>query len=305
MTSSALKNSFVSAEVSLCFPIPATLFHPNVAEDWTQGSLCKLEPISNAKGLVFIHAWIDCYRGKYSAYSPQKSLLIAVRVAHFQHWLHGRKQGGIGLQNFMYNPRTGRGTFYDPDIAVVRKPGGHECTATECTSTIPFIALDLLGKWYIDGRTARLYRHDLESCIWILLYVLFRGRSDAQDAMLNAWNTGDYDLCQAKKNAFLWDANWKPSCDYAEVWSEIGLDIILWFDWTRSDMQRFLFRRKGFMHGGSGHCTTRLSLAQWEDCTGKSAGAILADLEHTIAERLTHTALGLEFHPLSEAQLSL
>lgn len=26
--------------------------------------LCKFEPISNAEGADFVHAWIDCYRGE-------------------------------------------------------------------------------------------------------------------------------------------------------------------------------------------------------------------------------------------------
>ncbi|KAI0323642.1 hypothetical protein GY45DRAFT_1264272, partial [Cubamyces sp. BRFM 1775] len=38
--------------------------------------------------------------------------------------------------------------------------------------TIPFMAIDLLTEKGLDGRVAVLYRHDLESLIWVLIWVV-------------------------------------------------------------------------------------------------------------------------------------
>ena len=46
----------------------------------------------------------------------------------------------------------------------------HSTTNNDRTGTIPFMAIDLLDGG-LDDRIPRLYRHDLESFIWVLAYI--------------------------------------------------------------------------------------------------------------------------------------
>ena len=45
-------------------------------------------------------------------------------------------------------------------------------SGTECTGTVPFMALDLLAEDAWDGKVRRLYRHDCELLAWVLLFVV-------------------------------------------------------------------------------------------------------------------------------------
>ena len=46
----------------------------------------------------------------------------------------------------------------------------HKTTNSDRTGTIPFMAIDLLDGG-LDDRTPRLYRHDIESFVWVLTYI--------------------------------------------------------------------------------------------------------------------------------------
>ena len=46
----------------------------------------------------------------------------------------------------------------------------HTTTNTDPTGTVPFMAIDLLDGG-LDSRTPRLYRHDMESFVWVLAYI--------------------------------------------------------------------------------------------------------------------------------------
>ncbi|KAH9934131.1 uncharacterized protein B0H18DRAFT_1101692 [Fomitopsis serialis] len=80
---------------------------------------------------------------------------------------------------------------------------------SERTGTIPFMALDLLRDAYWNGNLERLYRHDLESFVWVVLYFAWafdEGRED-MDSPVRNWLTADYHQCHGKKLEFLtWQA---------------------------------------------------------------------------------------------------
>ncbi|GBE85467.1 hypothetical protein SCP_0706540 [Sparassis crispa] len=87
----------------------------------------------------------------------------------------------------MYDPDTQRSVLNDFDLAVVREGSEEERepAGKMRTGTVPFMALDLLMPGYYGGKIARLYRHDLESFVWVLPFVLLRNYSPDQDAQLD------------------------------------------------------------------------------------------------------------------------
>jgi hypothetical protein len=67
--------------------------------------------------------------------------------------------------------------------------------------TVPFMAIELLHKDYFDGKIQRIYRHDVESFIWVLVWVaMFH---DPTWSGYKLWQTSDYELCCSWKSAFL------------------------------------------------------------------------------------------------------
>jgi len=84
--------------------------------------------------------------------------------------VNGIHHGDISYNNLMY------------DISVADEPVGivndfdlatwvdHKATNNDRTGTIPFMAIDLLDGG-LDDRTPRLYRHDIESFVWVLTYI--------------------------------------------------------------------------------------------------------------------------------------
>jgi len=90
---------------------------------------------------------------------------------HYRLWENGVHHGDISLNNLMYGvcAETGKpaGIVNDFDLATwVDYP----TTNNDRTGTIPFMAIDLLDGG-LDKRIPRLYRHDLESFIWVLAYI--------------------------------------------------------------------------------------------------------------------------------------
>ncbi|GBE83532.1 hypothetical protein SCP_0505860 [Sparassis crispa] len=212
--------------------------------------LRKLEPIENLKGVLFVRAWIDCYR------------------CHFRLWLHGVEHGDISLYNLMYNPDTKRGVLNDFDLTVIRE-GSEERkpTGKECTGTVPFMALDLLMPDYYSGKITRLYRHDLESFVWVLPFVLLRNYSTDQDTQLNTWCTRALRACEA-------------------VWKGIGLGGFNWLI-------------KLTMH-------KKEDTELWYGSSEDSARKMLKMFEEKITTSLgTHPVAEFHFDPLSEVQLRL
>lgn len=134
------------------------------------------------------------------------TLIIFRLSGHFKLWLHGIEHSDISLHNIMYNPDdANKGVLNDFDLSRTRDKDESVGFATgkERTGTIPFMALDLLTDEYFSGKLIRLYRHDLESFIWVLAYKLLKG--GPHDSVVRAWETGDHNYCYDKKARFLRD----------------------------------------------------------------------------------------------------
>lgn len=102
----------------------------------------------------------------------------------------------ISVGNLMYDLRDGilYGIVNDYDNAVILDQDGNPQAppSTHRTGTIPFMALDLLAP---EPPARHLYRHDLESFFYVLVWtaVFFprEGRNSASAAKLDRWCNGN------------------------------------------------------------------------------------------------------------------
>jgi hypothetical protein len=89
---------------------------------------------------------------------------------HHRLWVNGIHHGDISLNNLMYDTSETNdpvGIVNDFDLATWVD---HSATNGDRTGTIPFMAIDLLDGG-LDDRIPRLYRHDMESFVWVLAYI--------------------------------------------------------------------------------------------------------------------------------------
>ena len=112
-------------------------------------------------------------------------------------WLNGVRHCDISYKNLMYGISETSdpvGIVNDFDLATWTN---HSTPRNDCTGTIPFMAIDLLDNELGDC-IPRLYRHDMESFIWVLAYITvanieYRDRTIEISPLLqvNAWFTDD------------------------------------------------------------------------------------------------------------------
>ena len=89
---------------------------------------------------------------------------------HYRLWVNGIHHGDISLNNLMYaiSP-TGepKRVLNDYDLAFWNE---QQTENHDRIGTIPFMALELVENGF-DDQVSRLYRHDAESLIWVLVYI--------------------------------------------------------------------------------------------------------------------------------------
>ena len=95
---------------------------------------------------------------------------LTLSPGHYRLWVNGIHHGDISFKNLMYDiTGTGDpvGIINDFDLAtwVDRSTANNDRTGAT-----PFMAIDLLDGG-LDDRISRLYRHDMESFVWVLAYI--------------------------------------------------------------------------------------------------------------------------------------
>jgi len=121
-------------------------------------------------------------------------------LGHRYLWKGSIEHNDISVSNLMYDKMNDDAgvlnNFYLANMRGSEWPG-----ETERTGTMPFMALDLLTKnawaWKID----RLYRHDCELFVWVLLWICSRYDNGAEikDPPFNELITSDFLQCYAMK----------------------------------------------------------------------------------------------------------
>ncbi|KIJ14771.1 hypothetical protein PAXINDRAFT_12338 [Paxillus involutus ATCC 200175] len=115
-------------------------------------------------------------------------------------------------KNLMYYRMDGHvvGVLNDRDLtSVVSSPGR---LGNERTGTIPFVPIELLRPDGQAGEVEHIYRHDMESLIWVFVWLCFQYKGGKSNhGPLDVWAKGDASLCVTKKLAFLHSDMGEPS----------------------------------------------------------------------------------------------
>ncbi|KAF8064191.1 hypothetical protein FPV67DRAFT_1451421 [Lyophyllum atratum] len=141
----------------------------------------KMEPLTTLIGREFVESW------------------LGVVKSHAVLWKHGVGYGDPSLWNIVYDPEHTCGVLTDYDLSVSRHlprvPG------FDRTGIIPFMAVGLLNDLYWNGDLERLYHHELEAFVWILIFVFVRyqDKKPQKGAFVDAWITSNHITCRKEK----------------------------------------------------------------------------------------------------------
>jgi hypothetical protein len=125
----------------------------------------------------------------------------------------------------MWNPDKKKGVLCDFDLVTLRT-APHK-RGEQRTGTVPFMAIELLHKNYFDGKIQRIYRHDVESFIWVLVWVVMH--HDPNWARYKFWHTSAYEYCRIAKCEFLTIGyqNISPPANESPRW-KLVLALLAW-----------------------------------------------------------------------------
>ncbi|EIN07691.1 hypothetical protein PUNSTDRAFT_53086 [Punctularia strigosozonata HHB-11173 SS5] len=161
---------------------------------------------------------------------------------------HAIEHGDISLNNLAVDPDTLGGVLRDFDLSRIRDKNEESAPqGTERTGTVPFMALELLCDEYWEGKIERLYRHDVESFAWVIIYLGFTNDETLETLPAVDWYTADYEDCRGKKLKFL--SSWKTVTDVAHIvygsrqpWL-LAMDLALWTSAVSYEASRDILTR--------------------------------------------------------------
>ncbi|KAJ7592399.1 hypothetical protein C8J56DRAFT_477881 [Mycena floridula] len=170
-----------------------------------------LDPITSLKGE---HFWVAFWN---------------ILRCHFLLWQRGMQHGDISVNNIRYNPVTQKGVLNDFDLALFIPDQPPPLPRRRATGTMPFMALELLAQSGWTGETRHIYRHDLESFSWVLLWICLRFREGKEErpGPLENFLTNDHEDCFAEKLSQSL-AGLTPTQDYAFCWRSAGRMVSHW-----------------------------------------------------------------------------
>ncbi|EUC60742.1 hypothetical protein RSOL_362430 [Rhizoctonia solani AG-3 Rhs1AP] len=139
----------------------------------------KLFPITMLEGNYLVCAWLQCVR------------------AHYLLWEKGIRHLDLSLGNLMIRKAGSDeelkyyGVVNDWDLG--DDEGNLVESRKDLTKTMLFTSLDLLEPRSPDAKVVQRYSHDLESFIWILIWVFFavKGGEMKPDPQIEKWQTSD------------------------------------------------------------------------------------------------------------------
>jgi len=162
----------------------------------------KLQPITKLHGRRFFDVWKQCILCTWSVISTLPFAESHI-PGHFNLWQGGVYHRDVSAPNMMWYEKDGilMGVLNDYDLSSLASAQG-----PERTGTVPFMALDLLTPKGQGGEIKHLYRHDLESFIWVLVWVCLRyrdGKLLTFKRPFDDWATKDAVTVGEKKVSFL------------------------------------------------------------------------------------------------------
>ncbi|KAG1779616.1 hypothetical protein EV702DRAFT_1194993 [Suillus placidus] len=129
-------------------------------------------------------------------------------LCHFILWKAGVYHRDVSPGNMMwYRDKLGKlmGVLNDYDLSSLANVPGPQ--GNERTGTVPFMALDLLTAKAQQGEVKHLYRHDLESFMWVFIWICLRYRKGVllppASRPFDEWATSGATTCRMHKLDFL------------------------------------------------------------------------------------------------------
>lgn len=130
-------------------------------------------------------------------------------MAHYLNWRNGVQHTDISVNDLMYRrklDKTPCAVLIDWDLSSVVTEENETCF--ELMDTVPFKAIDLLSDDALAGKVRHLYRHGLESFIWVFLWVV-RCYPNGQKlvpppCIFKEWSNTDVKACHGAKLWFLY-----------------------------------------------------------------------------------------------------
>ena len=154
-------------------------------------------------------------------HSTHPRLTSILFVGLYLLWKIGIAHGDVSLSNMMYYEQDGKkyGVLNDFDLAAIMAVGERtpKKQGFERTGRLPFMAIDLLR--HSNGQISRWFRHDLESCMWCLVW-------EALAKEREHWCSEDLTRITAEKSGMLNQLNishlkqeWKPYVLFLTHWA--------------------------------------------------------------------------------------
>ncbi|KAG1883292.1 hypothetical protein F4604DRAFT_1920496 [Suillus subluteus] len=149
----------------------------------------KLHPITELDQRELFDVWRQCI------------------LCHLTLWKEGVYHRDVSPGNLMWYWKDGKriGVLNDYDLSSLANVQGPQ--GNERTGTVPFMARELLTEEGQRGKVKHLYRHDLESFIWVFAWIRLRYRAGVllprQLRPFDEWATLGAIACGEKKLVFL------------------------------------------------------------------------------------------------------
>ncbi|KAG2138136.1 hypothetical protein BD769DRAFT_1663701 [Suillus cothurnatus] len=149
----------------------------------------KLHPITELNDKELFDVWRQCI------------------LCHLTLWKEGVYHRDVSPGNLMWYWKDGNrmGVLNDYDLSSLANVQGPQ--GNERTGTVPFMARELLTEEGQRGKVKHLYRHDLESFMWVFAWICLRYRQGVlvprRLRPLDEWATLGAIACGEKKLVFL------------------------------------------------------------------------------------------------------
>lgn len=123
----------------------------------------------------------------------------------------------ISPGNFVVDPKTLDVKLRDFDLArLVRVEEQTGPQGMEKMGATALMAWELLTSQYWEGTLERLYQHELEAFVWVVVFCAWAFDDEGHEVAetpVHAWFTADYNDCRTRKGIFLVDW-WKLLPDH-------------------------------------------------------------------------------------------
>ena len=165
----------------------------------------KLQPITDLQGADFFNVLKQCILCTWFVVHTYLFVELVWVAGHYDLWQAGVHHRDVSPANLMWYRKGSvlMGVLNDYDLSSlatsVQGPQGNQRTGT-----IPFMAVDLLTQR--GEEVQHLYRHDLESFMWVLVWVALRYKNGRllprKNRPFDDWVAVDAKACGGKKLLF-------------------------------------------------------------------------------------------------------